>query len=371
MRGRQPRRVVLTADDRAGLWRIVRDGRSEQRAARRARILLAMEQDAAAVEDIAEHLDVSRKTVWEVCRRYEERGMKAVKDAPRTGRPRLFTPMQRVGIEQLACCSPAGIGLHMTHWSDRSLAKMAERRGLVPHIAYSTVGLILRQATLQPHRSAYWKTPTLNQEFVERASKILWCYEHIEELLRAGEVVIAVDEKPNLQALERAVPTRPVIPGHPEHFEFEYVRHGTVNLVVALWVHDGRMAVWCIDRNDSTHLWCALQDLLAKCSRAERVHLIWDGGPSHISAETKGRLRFYGDWVVPLLTPAHASWLNQAELLLRAFSAHYLERGDWKSRQHLLQHLDASEGEYNDLFARPFTWSWTTRKMEDWVAKHA
>ena len=369
MRGRQPHRLVLTGDDRARLRRVVCDGRSEQRVARRARILLAMELDAA-VEDVAEHFDVSRKTVWSLCRRYEERGLKAVSDAPRTGRPRVLTPMQRVGIEQLACCTPAGVGLHMTHWSDRSLAQVAVQRGIVPHIAYSTVALILRQATLQPHRSVYWKTPTLNQEFVDRASKILWCYEHIGQLWQQGELVIALDEKPNLQELEREVPTRPMIPGHPEHFEFEYIRHGTVNLVVALWVHDGRMAIWCIDRNDSSHLRSVLQGLFATCSRAERVNLIWDGGSSHTSAETKGTLRYYGDWVRPLLTPAHASWLNQAELLLRAFSARYLERGDWESRQRLIQHLEAAEGEYNALYAHPFNWSWTTRQMVEWVDRH-
>lgn len=330
-----------------------------------------MEQHATTVEAVAEHFDVSRKAVWELCRRYEERGAKAIYDAPRTGRRRGITPLQRVGVEQLACCTPAGIGLHMTHWSTRSLAQVAVQRGVVPHIAHSTVALILSQATLQPHRSAYWKTPSLDQAFVERARKILWCYEHVDQLHQAGELVIALDEKPNLQALERAVPTRPMIPGHPEHYEFEYVRHGTVNLVVALWVHDGCMAVWCIDRNDSDHLRPVIHGLFAKCSRAKGVHLIWDGGPSHTSAETERALRYYGDWARSLVTPAHASWLNQAELLLRAFSVRYLKRGDWNSRERLIEHLTASEREYNHLFAHPFAWSWTTRRMEEWVAKHA
>jgi len=345
VRGCQPHRIVLTEEDRTVLWRIVRDGRSEQRVARRARIILAMEQEATTVDGVAEHFDVSRKTVWALCRRYEGRGLKAIYDAPRPGRPRSITSLQRVGVEQLACCTPAGVGLEMTHWSDRSLAQVAMQRGIVPHIAYSTVALILRQADLQPHRSVYWKTPKLNEEFVQRARRILWCYEHVEELRQRGELVIALDEKPNLQALERAVPTRPMIAGHPEHFEFDYIRHGTVNLVVALWVHDGRMGIWCIDRNDSSHLRLVLQGLLAKCSRAKGVHLIWDGGASHTSAETEGTLKYYGDWVKPLLTPARASWLNQAELLLHAFSARYLDRGDWKTRQHLVKHLEASERE--------------------------
>ncbi len=119
--------------------------------------------------------------IWHLCRRYESMGLEAIHDperaqgvAPRSGRPREFTALQRVGIEQLACCEPAGIGLEMTHWFTRRLAKVAMQRGLVSHIAQSTVLLILKHADLQPHRSQYWITPTLNAEFLARAGRILW-----------------------------------------------------------------------------------------------------------------------------------------------------------------------------------------------------
>jgi hypothetical protein len=72
-----------------------------------------------------------------------------------------------------------------------------------------------------------------------------------------------------------------------------------------------------------------------------------------------------------LVTPPHAGWLNQAELLLRAFSERYLKRGDWKSRQQLIEHLDADWREYNERFAHPITWSWTRQKMRQWVARRA
>ena len=71
-----------------------------------------------------------------------------------------------------------------------------------------------------------------------------------------------------------------------------------------------------------------------------------------------------------LVTPPHASWLNQAELLLRAFSARYLRRDDWKSRADFIAHLDASWPEYNLLYAQPFTWLWTQAKMHDWFERH-
>jgi hypothetical protein len=127
-----------------------------------------------------------------------------------------FPPLQRVEIEQLACCAPAGLGLELTHWSTRSLARVAVERGIVPQIAHSTVALILRSASLQPHRWRYWKTPTLNEEFRQRAAGILWLYERVQWLYECDEVVLALDEKPNLQVIERRVPTCLMRPGRIE-----------------------------------------------------------------------------------------------------------------------------------------------------------
>jgi len=258
----------------------------------------------------------------------------------------------------------------MTHWSTRSLAQAAEERGLVPKIAHSTVSLILRAADLQPHRSRYWRTPTIDAAFLKSAAKVLWCYENAANLAKKGEVVLCLDEKPNLQALERRRRTRPMIGGQIEHQEFEYIRHGTVNFVVVLVVHTGTMRGFCLDKNDSEHLCTILPKVFAAHRRARRIHLIWDGGPSHVSEETTAWLRRRYPQVRPLVTPPHASWLDQAELLLRAFSERYLKRGDWKSRQHMIEHLDKSWREYNERFAHPIAWSWTRRDLRQWAARH-
>lgn len=278
-----------------------------------------------------------------------------------------FPPLQRVEIEQLACCNPAGIGLEMTHWATRSLARIAELRGIVPQIAHSTVSLILRDADLQPHRSRYWKTPTLNEEFRERAARVLWCYEKAFDLAARDELVICLDEKPHIQALKRRCPTKLMRPGVIERREFEYERGGTVNWLVALVVHTGKMRGWVLEKNDSIYLCCALSQLFSQYRRAKRIHLIWDNGSSHISDYTGQFLHHYFPWVRVLFTPAHASWLNQAELLLRAFNARYLDRGDWHSRQQLINHLGESWPEYNCLYAHPFTWSWTRCQMHKWM----
>jgi hypothetical protein len=271
----------------------------------------------------------------------------------------------------LACCEPAGLGLHMIHWSTRGLARVATERGLVPRIAHSTVSLILRAADLQPHRSRYWRTPTLDADFVWQAARVLWCYERAEKLAEQGEIVLSLDEKPNIQVLERRRATQPMRAGQIERREFEYIRHGTVNLLVALVVHTGEMRAWCLERNDGEHLRSDLPAILRGHRRARRVHLIWDGAPSHTAAETMALIRQKLPTVRALFTPPHASWLNQAELLIRSFAAHYLNRGDWKSRRHMIEHLDASWPEYNELFAKPIAWSWTRQKMRRWVRRRS
>jgi len=278
--------------------------------------------------------------------------------------------LARVEIEQLACCDPAGIGLQITHWPTRSLAQIAVERGIVPRIAHSTVSLLLRSASLQPHRSRYWKTPTLNDEFKERAARILWLYERVDWLVERDEVILALDEKPNIQVLERCQPTRLVRPGQIERREFEYIRHGTVNFLVALIVHNGKMRGWCLPANDSYELCRVLPKFFYKYRKAIRIHVIWDGGSSHVSEYTREFLSLYRPQVRVLLTPAHASWLNQAELLLRGFASRYLDRGDWSSKEEMIGHLNGSWPEYNRKFAHPISWSWTRHDMHKWIERH-
>lgn len=239
----------------------------------------------------------------------------------------------------------------------------------MPSIAHSTVSLILRAADLQPHRSRYWRTPTIDAAFLKSAAKVLWCYENVANLAEKGEVVLCLDEKPNLQVLERRRPTRPMSAGQLEHQEFEYIRHGTVNFVVVLVVLTGKMRGFCLDTNDSGHLCTILPKVFGAHRHARRIHLIWDGGPSHTSEETNTWLRQRYPHVRTVVTPPHASWLDQAELLLRAFGERYLKRGDWKSRQHMVEHLDASWREYNERFAHPIAWSWTRRDLRQWAAR--
>lgn len=199
---------------------------------------------------------------------------------------------------------------------------------------------------------------------------MLWCYATAERLARQGIYVVCADEMPDLQVLERE-PIRRAIPGSIEQREFEYTRHGTVDLLTFLVVHPGRMRVTFLAHNDAESYVWALRQFRADYGHLWGVYLIHDGGPSHTAAATCDYLESLGGWWRPRRTPAHASWLNQSELLNTAFGGRYLKRGSWPDREGFVEHVCASGLEYNRLFAHPFEWAWTGPKMRAWFARHS
>ena len=278
-----------------------------------------------------------------------------------------FSEAERQAIERLARGAPASVGWSVTHWSQRSLALAAVEQEVVEAVHHTTIGDILREADLQPYRSRTWKTTIWDAEAVARTLRILWFYERIESLWQRGEVVVAIDEKPNLQILERAAPTQPMRPGQIERQEFEYHRHGTLNLLTGLTLATGHMGAECLDKNDGEHFQPALCRLLHPYAWAKRIHVVMDNGASHTSDDTTEFLAARAPRVQVLLTPPDASWLNQAEALLEAFSERYLLRGSWPSRINMIHHIDTSTAEYNRIFARPFAWKWSCRAFKFWL----
>jgi hypothetical protein len=240
----------------------------------------------------------------------------------------------------------------------------------VPHISARTVQRILDDVDLQPHRTRYWRTPRLDPQFKERAEQVLWCYANAEQLARQGIWVVAVDEKPNLQVLERR-PIRRAIPGSIEQQEFEYIRHGTINPLFFLIVHTGRMEVAIEAKKDAAHYIEELKGFRQRHRGLKGVFLVQDGDPSHTAGDTAAYWSGCQGWWRPRFTPVHASWLDQAELLIGAFGHHYLKRGSWATRQELIDHVVLSAPEYNRRYAHPFEWTWTNQKMRKWFAEHA
>ena len=278
-----------------------------------------------------------------------------------------FPKRERQDIEDLACETPACVGRELTHWSQRSLAQAAAELRYVERIHQTTVGDILRAAHLQLHRFRYWKTTIWDDSAVERALKILWYYQRIDSLWQRGEIVLCLDEKPNIQVLERAKPTQPMQPDQMERQEFDYIRHGTVNLLAGLVAYNGRMWAECLEKNDGEHFRPAVRRLLHPYGWANRIHLIIDNGSSHISEDTTAFFHDLAPRVQVLFTPVSAAWLNQAESLLEAFTEHYLLRGNWSSRTQMIQHILDSQVDYNQHFQHPFKWEWSCRNFLYWL----
>ena len=280
-----------------------------------------------------------------------------------------FPPLQRARIVRLACLEPVAEGLHVTHWSSEDLARQAVADGIVDAISPRTVRQILDDVDLQPHRTRYWRTTRLDALFKARAEKVPWCYGNAERLARKGYWVVCADEVPNFQVLERR-PIRRSVPGSIEQREFDYTRHGTVNILAFLVVHTGRMRAVILEQNAAANYVPALEEFRRRHRLLRGVYLIHDGGPSHISGVTAEYFAGCRGWWRPRLTPARASWLDQAELLIHAFGDRYLKRSSWRDRGEFIEHVSASWREYNELYAHPFEWTWTNQKMRRWFERH-
>ena len=278
--------------------------------------------------------------------------------------------MQRAQVVQLACLEPVARGLHITHWSSQDLARQAVTDRILPGISPATVRRILADVDLQPHRTRYWKTARPDARFKERAEQVLWCYANADRLAERGVWVVCVDEVPTFQVLERE-PIRRAIPGSIEQQEFDYTRHGTVNMLLFLVVHSGLMDLAFLASNDCEHYLPELELFRRQHKELRGVFLIQDGGASHIAAATGRYFARSKGWWRPRYTPANASWLNQAEILIHAFKHYYLKRESWETQEQFKAHVLASYSEYNHRYAHPFEWTWTNPKMRQWFARHS
>jgi hypothetical protein len=372
MRGRRPNELTIRGPDKLELDRIAHSDSLAWFRVRRARIVLGIAAGRRR-EVLAAELACDESTIWRTCQRYQLLGLEGLLADQRqghSGRDLQITPVQRAQIVELACLEPIAKGLHITHWSSDDLARQAVADGIVASISARTVRGILNDVDLQPHRTRYWKTPQLDARFKERAEQVLWCYGNASRLAERGIWIVCIDEIPNFQVLERD-PIRRAIPGSIEQQEFDYTRHGTVNMLVFLVVHTGLMELVFLKANDHDHYVPELELFRKQHRGLKEVFLIQDGGSSHIASETQSYFANHKNWWKPRYTPANASWLNQAEILIHAFKHYYLKRASWESQEQFRIHVLASWPEYNHRYAHPFEWTWTNQKMRQWFAKHA
>src|SRR5512135_569139 len=288
MRGRRPEQLTIARRHVDVLHAAAHRGSLPWFQVQRAKIVLAI----AAGErqcSIAARLECDEATVWRACERYRQGGLASLFADGRqgnAGRPQQISPVQRAQIVELACLEPIAKGLHITHWSSEDLARQAVADKIVPEISPATVRRILHDVDLQPHRTRYWKTARLDDRFKERAEQVLWCYGNAARLAERGIWVVCGDEIPTFQVRERD-PIRRAIPGSIEQREFDYTRHGTVNMLVFLVVHSGLMELAFLEQNDAEHYLPALELFRRHHRELRGVFLIQDGGSSHIAGCTQ------------------------------------------------------------------------------------
>lgn len=338
--------IRLTKKRRRKLEQIVRAGSSPQRLVLRAKIVLVA-ADGLANAAIARGLGCSVATVRTWRRRFACRGIPGLFDKPRPGRPETHGPSARLAVLAVATSIPPE---GESQWSQRGIAVHLGERGLA--ISAATVGRVLGEARVRPHKVRGWLRRADDPAFWARAGQVCRLYLNPP----AGTVLISVDEKTGIQAKSRKHPGMPARPGRDARREFEYVRHGTISIIAAMNVATGEVIAQRIARNDSATFTAFLAMLDQMTPPHLRIHLIMDNGSSHTSRATRGWLAAHPRFTVTF-TPKHASWLNMIEQWFGVLTRRLLRRGDFTSRDDLEAKITAFTIRHNKN-ARPYRWSY-------------
>lgn len=354
-RGRQAQTIKLSREDRKSLEFLTRRGTAEHRQVVRAQIAL-MCHAGATTTAIAEAVGVSVQTVSHWRTRLARQGLKGLDEAARPGRPRRIAASQRLELLSLAC-EPAEAQGRATPTLDE-LVERAVERGVVTQISRSHLQRILQAGDLRPHRVRQW-LHSPDPQFREKVNAICALYRQAPK----GSVVLSVDEKTGIQAIERKHADRPPVPGRLRRREFEYVRHGTQALIAALDVHTGRVLGNCSDRRTQADL-VGFMEQVALAYPTGRVHIVWDNLNTHraqsvweeFNARHNHRFVFH-------FTPIHASWVNQIELLFGIYARRVLRHSSHSSIEQLRQRTDAFMAQ-RDQAPQPFKWTFAGFELQ-------
>ena len=266
-RGRQAQVVKLSRKDRNALQALLRQSTAAQRDVVRARIAL-MADEGQTTAAIAQSLGLSLPSVSKWRGRVASHGAAGLQEVQRSGRPRRIGDAQRLQLLALAC-EPAEDQGRATPTLDE-LCERAVEQGVVERISRSHLQRILQAGDVRPHRVRQW-LHSPDPQFREKVNAICELYRAAPQ----GSVVLSIDEKTGIQAIERKHADRAPRPGRARRREFEYIRHGTQALIAALDVHSGRALGRCSDRRTQDDL-LAFMEEVARAYPQGPVHVIWD-----------------------------------------------------------------------------------------------
>lgn len=350
-RGRRKQELVLSPEERETLEVWVGRRKSAQAQALRARIVLRCAEGLDNVK-VAEQLAVTGQTVGKWRQRFIERRVEGLLDEPRVGTPRKLSDTV---VEHALTKTLESMPEDATHWSTRSLAKACG-------LSSTSVHRIWKAFQLQPHRSETFKL-SRDPQFVEKVRDVVGLYLNPP----VNAVVLCVDEKSQIQALDRTQPLLPMRPGQVERRSHDYVRHGTTTLFAALNAATGEVLGECRQRHRSTEFRKFLDRIDTSVPEHLEVHLVLDNYGTHKTAlihrwlAKRPRFRLH-------FTPTSASWLNMVERWFALLTDKQIKRGSHRSTQQLIVAIRRYL-ELHNANPKPFVWTKTADEILESVGR--
>ena len=335
----------MTSEERDQLLRWARRASSAQSLALRSRIVLACAEGVNNTS-VAEQLRCSRMTVGKWRARFLESRLDGLLDEQRAGRPPTISVDQ---VEEVIVATLESTPPNATHWTR---AKMSERTGL----SKTTIGEIWKRFELKPHRVDHFKLSN-DPLFIDKLYDVVGLYLNPPE----ASVVLCVDEKSQVQALQRSQPALPMMPGMPERRTHDYVRHGTTTLFAAFNTADGTVITSLHRKHRATEFKKFLTKIDAQVPDDLAIHLICDNYGTHkhpiiktwLASHPRVHLHF---------TPTYSSWLNLVERFFGYVTADLLQRSDHRSVQALEADIRKWVANWNEN-PKPFIWTKTAEQI--------
>lgn len=337
--GRPTTKLLLTELERSELQRLARSRSGKAAVFRRARIILKCATGITDIE-VADELETTRETVGKWRRRFITERLDGLYDEPRAGAPRKIDDDI---VEMIVDITLNSKPRKSTHWSTRLLAQETG-------ISRTSIHEIWRAFGLQPHRSETFSLST-DPQFIEKVRDVVGLYMNPP----ANALVLCVDEKSQIQALDRSQPVLPMRPTTPHRLTHNYVRHGTTSLFAALDVATGNVIGKCFRRHRTDEFLKFLNVIKKTVPESLDLHLVMDNYTTHKTERVKRWLlrnpRFHIHFI-----PTHSSWLNMVESWFSLLTNRRLKRGVHCSTQALERDINHFIGAHNES-PKPYKWT--------------